>query len=54
MPAVMEKQTVSTGKTEEHQKLEEYLRTDDVDLRNELLMAYLYIVRRAAVQLRGI
>lgn len=54
MPAVMEKQTVSTGKTEEHQKLEEYLRTDDVDLRNELLMDYLYIVRRAAVQLRGI
>ncbi len=54
MPAVLERQAVPTNKAEEHQKLEEYLRTDDVDLRNELLMDYLYIVRRAAVQLRGI
>lgn len=54
MPAVMERQAVPTEKTEEHQKLEEYLRTENMDLRNELLMDYLYIVRRAAVQLRGI
>ena len=48
MPDVLEEQQDST------EKLEGYLRTQEEELRNELLMDYLYIVRRAAVQLRGI
>jgi RNA polymerase sigma factor for flagellar operon FliA len=43
----------SPGKEGEQAVWEEYWRTRDIDLRNELAMEYMYIVRLYAYQMRG-
>ncbi|MDR1603241.1 MAG: FliA/WhiG family RNA polymerase sigma factor [Gracilibacteraceae bacterium] len=43
----------SPGREEEQAVWEEYWRTRDVELRNELAMDYMYIVRLYAFQMRG-
>lgn len=49
--AVPDSQTDRNGQEE---KFRLYQETSDTGLRNELLMDYIYLVRRAAVQLRGV